>query len=115
MQEIEKELYENYRIQLLSKKGDIITLKGPADLLKLVIKLLEDYLGNNLDEIKKKLFIPKTLKKLELQKDKILMEISKIKKEILKLQDSIDDEIYKLYNLAENDIRVFKESQKLVE
>jgi len=94
------------QIKIKDKNNTSFFIEGPYELLKLLYDILPSWKNKPWDEIKENILLPDNIISFNMKKANILNEVQNIKSEILELQKQIDQNIFKLYNLDEREIKI---------
>lgn len=98
----------NVQVNLKGKTGTSVFIEGPRDLLTLLACILSssNWKNKSWSEIKEKPLLPDNIVSFNVQKTRVLNEVSDERAKILQLQTEIDQIVYKLYGLSENKIEI---------
>jgi len=98
----------NVQLKLKGKNGTFVFIEGPRDLLKLLADnlILSNWKNKPWSEIKENLLLPDNFSNFNVQKTRVLNEVRDVRTKILQLQKEIDQMVYKLYGLSEEEIKV---------
>ncbi len=105
----------NVQLELKGKNGTSVFIEGPRDLLKLLADILSlsNWKNKPWSEIKDKLLLPDNIVSFNAQKTRILNEVRDERAKILQLQKEIDQMVYKLYGLSEEEIKIVNSKFKI--
>jgi len=98
----------NAQVKLIGKNRMSLFITGQFEILKLLANILSGWKNKSWSEIKEKILLPDNIISFNTQKTKILNEVQNIRAEILQLQKQIDEMVYKLYNLTNEEIETVK-------
>jgi len=103
----------NVQLELKGKNRTSVFIEGPRDLLKLLADILSlsNWKNKSWSEIKENLLLPDSIVSFNAQKARILNEVRDVRTKILQLQKEIDQIVYKLYGLTEEEIKVVEEKE----
>lgn len=101
--EIEQTL-EGFQIQLKAKNNLSLFIQGSEKLLELLPGLMENWKGKSWSEIKEELLLPKSFDAFKNKEEKILTSVQGLRKEIAELQEEIDQIVFELYGLSDNEV-----------
>jgi len=94
------------QIKLTGKDRSIVFIMGPSELLRLLASLLDNWKSKPWNEIKENLLLPESFESFKAQKMELLNQVQGIREEILELQGEIDQIVYELYRLTEDEIKI---------
>ena len=97
-------LFNKSQLNIYSKNRSSVFITGPHELLELLANILINWKNKSFEEVKENILIPDTIQNFNLHKMKILNKVQSIRKDVLSLQEEIDNIVYKLYGLTEEDI-----------
>ena len=100
----------NAQLKLKGKDKTSVFIEGPYELLKLLFDILPNWRGKPWSKIKENILLPDTIVCFNAQKAKILNEVREVRLEISELQKEIDQIVYKLYELTNEEIKVIEET-----
>ncbi|MBA7692805.1 hypothetical protein ES703_101374 [subsurface metagenome] len=93
---------EGPEFKLISKNRKVILIRGQEELLKIISNILENHKNEYWTSIKELPIIPKNVKDYKNKKQTIIEKVANLRTEIQKIQTSIDEIIFKLYNVSKN-------------
>jgi hypothetical protein len=104
----------NVQVNLKGKNGTSVFIEGPRDLLTLLADILSlsNWKNKSWSEIKEKPLLPDNIVSFNAQKTRVLNEVRDERAKILQLQTEIDQLVYKLYGLSENEIEIVNSKSK---
>jgi hypothetical protein len=102
----ETTLTGNAQIKLTGKDRSILFIMGPSELLRLLASLLDNWKSKPWNEIKENLLLPESFESFKAQKTELLNQVQGIRGEISVLQGEIDQIVYELYGLTEDEIKI---------
>ncbi|GAG25122.1 unnamed protein product, partial [marine sediment metagenome] len=79
-----------------------ILIRGQEELLRIISNILENHKNEYWNSIKELPIIPKNVKDYKNKKQTIIEKVANLRTEIQKIQTSIDEIIFKLYNVSKN-------------
>lgn len=94
------------QIKLTGKDRSIVFIMGPSELLRLLASLLDNWKSKPWNEIKENLLLPESFESFKAQKMELLNKVQGIREEISELQGEIDQIVYELYRLTEDEIKI---------
>jgi len=96
----------NAQIKLTGKDRSVVFIMGSSELLRLLASLLDNWKNKPWNEIKENLLLPESFESFKSQKIEILNKVQGIRGEISELQGEIDQIVYELYGLTEDEIKI---------
>ena len=96
------------QLKLKGKNKVSLFIEGPYELLLLFSNILSKWKDKPWSKIKENLLFPDNIISFNIQKTKILNEVQNIRAEILRLQQEIDQIVYKLYGLDKEEIKIIE-------
>jgi len=92
-----------------------VFIEGPRDLFTLVADILSssNWKNKSWNEIKENLLLPDNIVSFNAQKTRILNEVRDGRAKVLQLQKEIDQMVYKLYGLSEEEIKIVNSKFKI--
>lgn len=94
------------QIKLTGKDRSVLFIMGPSELLRLLASLLDNWKNKPWNEIKESLLLPESFESFKAQKTWILNEVRDVREEISELQGEIDQIVYELYGLREDETKI---------
>lgn len=107
----ETTLSNKAQIKLIGKDRSVLFIIGSSELLNLLTKLLDTFLNKPWNEIKENLLLPESVDSFKAQKAGILNKVQDIRGGISSLQEEIDEVVYELYGLTEEEKKIVKNYQ----
>lgn len=96
----------NAQLKLTGKDKSVLFIVGSYELLKLLAGILSGWRDKPWSEIKEKALLPDTIMNFNIRKAKILNEVREMRTKISQLQKEIDQIVYKLYGLTDEEIKI---------
>jgi len=88
-------------LKLTGKDRKVIIIGGSEELLRIISLILENYKHESWSSVKELAIIPETVEDFEDKKQEVIGNVVTLRREIQKLQSSIDSIVFELYGVSE--------------